>query len=205
MQPDEYAARLRARVDAAALARIRERYTDDFVKYTNADEWVATNVRHAVRAGLFGAPARDVLDLGAGPGWFVLVARELGHRVTGVDVEHGGVLGDIARTLGVTDNIADYRVTFDRPLPDDRTWDVITAHMITFNGHHNIGGIALWGVREWSTFLDAISARLRGDRTMTLEMNREDDGSMFPPGVEELFRSRGAVIDGRHATFRGLR
>lgn len=205
MRRDDLIARLHARVDKDALDEIRSKYADDYRKYAEPNEWIATNVSHAERAGLLDGQRRRVLDLGAGPGWFVLVARELGHEVVGVDVEHGGVLGDIARVLGVSDLIRDHLVSFDRPLPDEREWDGVTAHMITFNGHHNPDDLPVWGVREWSTFLDAISAQLVGDRILTLEMNREDDGSMFPPGVEELFVKRSAVVDRQHVTFRGLR
>lgn len=206
MQRSDLVARVRARVDANALADVRACYPGvDYAKYTNADEWIATNVAHADRAGLFDGGPRRVLDLGAGPGWFVLVAQELGHDVAGVDIAHDGVLGDIARVLGVSRSILDHRIACDRPLPDDRTWHAITAHMITFNGHHNPEGLPVWGVREWSAFLDAIGAQLVGERTLTLEMNREDDGTMFPPGVEALFVERGAVVARQYATFRGLR
>ena len=88
--------------------------------------------------------------------------------------------------LGVKRTI--WRVEAFQPLPDlGPKFDVITAHMICFNGHKS--DKALGSRREWEIFprrFDAIISRRRG--RIWLELNREYDGTLLHAGVEGIFR-----------------
>lgn len=194
-------------LDRSALAAIAERHRDsDYAKYLHAATWIPKNAERVVRAGLHRQTSRDVIDLGAGCGWFAWMCGLLGHRAVGIDLDIGGMFGEVSSMLGV--EIREHRVTADAPLPDDgRAYHAVTAHMITFNDHRRADRPP-WGVAEWDRFLDAVRARQRGGehgRTLALEMNREPDGIMYQRGVAELFGARGGVIAERHVVFAPMR
>jgi len=73
-----------------------------------------------------------------------------------------------------------WRIEAYQPLPDlGRKFDVITAHMICFNGHKSD---KLWKISEWEYFLDDLAAiSSRRTAQVCLELNREYDDSLYTP------------------------
>src|SRR5215469_13999237 len=76
-------------IDLAGLERIREKFSvpgerTHWPKYVDADRWLRLNIRRAQELRLTArlAPLR-ILDLGSGAGYFLLVARYLGHSGIG--------------------------------------------------------------------------------------------------------------------------
>lgn len=168
-----------------AFETIRATFADHrYAKYLDLDRWLEINLRRVEAIGLHEGPPRRVLDIGCGAGYFLHVCRLFGHEVTGLDV-HDPMFASLAEWLRVPVFVG--AIEPMQPLPVVGRWDVVTAHMITFNGHMSD---RLWGADEWAYFLDSLPAK-----RVYLELNREHDGLLFPPGVEELFITRGAVVD----------
>ncbi len=124
-----------------------------------------------------------MLDLGCGAGYFLSICKLLGHEVLGVDVPNFGMYSELTALLGVP--VVQHRIEPLQPLPITGQWDVMTAHMVTFNGHC----VSPWGADEWRFLLDDVNARW-----VSLELNRETDGSLFTDELRELFVQRGAVL-----------
>lgn len=199
MRADDLLHRVRSAIDVEALAAIeqREGTRTGRAKYFDVGKWLRVNVQRALMIGLHEGPPRRVVDLGAGFGYFVVVARVLGHDAIGVDLPVP-LYRDVTSALRVP--IVEHRIEPRAPLPPSlasQRWDVVTAHMVCFNGHTSD---RLWGVREWTTFLNAFVGS-----TLHLELNREPDGTIFPRGVAELFGDRGGVITARHVLFPSVR
>lgn len=193
--------RVLARIDRARLSGIERRFPGHpFAKYFDVDRWVNVNIARAKLLGLHvaspdtGLGQRRVLDLGAGFGYFLLVCRELGHVVQGVDLPDP-LYQAVTELLDVP--VVAHRIEPGAPLPVAPPYDVVTAHMVCFNGHRSR---SLWGARDWGAFLDQLVGA-----TLHLELNRELDGTLFPRGVAELFGDRGAVITGHHVVFARVR
>jgi SAM-dependent methyltransferase len=184
--------RAHAAIDRDRFAAIAERYgttptgIERREKYLGLDYWLEVNVRRAERLGLHIGPPRRVLDLGCGCGYFLLVCRLAGHEVLGVDrAERRSLFTEMRDLLGVP--WAPHAITVGEPLPALGRFDVVTAHMVTFNGHRAPN---LWGPAEWSWLLGELDAP-----RVYLELNREPDGTVYPPGLRAYFESLGAVID----------
>lgn len=189
----DHEARAIASIRARGFSEIAARFQQapgNIRKYLDLDYWVPKNLRRVRELGLDTGPRRRVLDLGCGAGYFLYLCQLLGHEVLGVDVPDEPMYRAITEALGVP-------VTYQRVEPmcelGLKGYDVVTAFMITFNGHCE----KPWGSKEWSFFLDDVAAPL-----VYLELNREYDGTLFPEGVEEMFRQRGAVIDEHRVTIR---
>lgn len=183
-----------ASIDTEKFSEIRRRFTNDDggpgpVKYLDLARWIDVNLRRARVAGLDAAgPPRRVLDLGCGCGYFVHIARLLGHSALGVDrKDHpSSVLVQMRELLGVPCVV--HNITPDSPPPVDAQWDVVTAHMVCFNGHCTD---YVWGPTEWAKLFDAIRSPV-----WSIELNAEPDGDAFPHGLRRWFEMRGAQVSG---------
>lgn len=189
------------RIDREELDDLAYRYhSHPFEKYFDVDYWIRMNVRRALDLGLHRSGPKRILDLGAGFGYFVAVCNELGHNAIGIDLADP-LYSSVAALLGARLVVHEIK-PFD-PLPDLGPFDVMTANMITFNGHVSwtqrtdppAVSPNLWGAREWAYLLDDVDASL-----VYLEMNGEMDGTYYPPGLREFFLGRGAHIDAHRVT-----
>jgi SAM-dependent methyltransferase len=194
-------------IDSVAFEQIRQRYavnrpTDDWRKYLNLDRWIAINIRRIRNIELDLARRKRILDLGCGAGYFLHIAQLLGHTGLGLDLDRVPMFAEITRLLGVHRVIR--RIRAFHPLPDlGGKFDLITAFMICFNNHRHPN---LWGVAEWSFFLDDIAKHLAPRGRVWLELNRESDGTLYTPELKEFFQRRGARIDEHKIMFNsGLR
>ena len=134
-------------------------------KYLNQHEWVPKNLRRARDCGLTPAPPkRSVLDLGCGVGWFLLVARAMGHDIRGLDMEGDPIYREMTTLLGIPRTI--HLIKPYEPLPAEiKGYDLVSAHMTCFNryadGSH-------WGPKEWTFFLDDLKSRLNPGASICL-------------------------------------
>lgn len=184
-------------IDREAFAALAARYQgSESAKYLDIEMWLEKNRARAKRLGIGGRPSRRVLDLGSGCGYFLHVCREIGHDARGIDwFEAGGIFDAVTSFLGVP--VQQHRIVAGVPIPGAADAEVVTAHMICFNGH----GGDVWGRDEWAWFLDQFTP----GAVVGLEMNRERDGIMYQRGVAELFGQRGGVIENQHVVFSRLR
>lgn len=199
-------ARVLATIDRDKFAEVAARHGDGSTsgpspsKYLDADRWVRVCARRAVALDLDLVRDLDILDIGTGAGYFPLVCRALGHRVTATDhPQRPEIYRALTDAIGV--EVYSEAIEHEMPLAPVPTYDVITAFMVTFNGH----GAEPWGVREWSWFLDLAMGTLHSGGRLVLELNRESDGRCYTPELEALFLARGAIVSAHwpHAPKRG--
>lgn len=190
--------RILATIDAERLAEIRARWStphpdDRREKYLDVGLWIDVNLRRVALAGLHHGYRRRVLDLGCGCGYFLYICKLFGHQVEGIDrPEPDSMYTDMRRLLGVP--CIGHEIRAFEPLPELGHFDVVTAHMVCFNGHNSS---ALWGPAEWQWLLEAIPAR-----TWSIELNAERDGTLYPGGLRGYFELLGAQIAGHRVLIR---
>lgn len=200
------AARITATIDRAKFQQIYDRYAmvdpgDEWPKYLEIQPWMEINLKRVRDLGLDLGGRKRVLDIGCGTGYFLYICQYLGHDVLGMDLDEEPGFTEMVELLGVKRVI--FRVEAYQPLPDlGRKFDVITAHMICFNGHKSE---KLWKIPEWEYFLDDLSERLlQPGGQVGLELNREFDDSLYTPELKEYFEARGAEIHTQRVVFNPL-
>lgn len=178
-----------SRINPKRLAELRARYGDPVApdrreKYLDARVYVRANLDRMKRLNL--SPRSRVLDLGCGCGYFCRVLRHHGHEAVGLDIpERHGLYTDMRKLLGV--DCITHEIRAYESLPPLGRFDAVTAHQVCFNGHNTA---KLWGAHEWSWLLDQFDTPL-----VYIELNLERDGTLFPPGLREMFVGCGAQID----------
>ena len=176
-----------------ALGEIKDRPDVFWTKYLDLDHWLALNIKQADALGLMGRPPRDVLDLGCGAGYFLVVCRALGARTLGVDLDGDQVLNRMIELFGLQ-RVAKRIHPFVR-LPDFRKrFDLITGFMICFNFPTNE---TYWGEREWDFFLNDLLRHLKPKGRVFLSLNKQPDGELYSEELKQFFLGRGAVINGK--------
>ncbi len=79
-----------ATIDEARAREIQQRYansTAGYVKYANIEPWLRLNRERAQDLKLHRSEPKRLLDLGCGGGFFLFIAKNLGHSVLGLDIE----------------------------------------------------------------------------------------------------------------------
>ena len=150
------------------------------------------NLRRTRDCGLTPAPPkRSVLDLGCGVGWFLLVARAMGHDVRGLDREGDPIYREMTLLLGIPRTI--HMIKLYQPLPAEiQGYDLVSAHMTSFN--HYLDG-RYWGAEEWTFFLNDLKSRLNPGATICLELNPRSDGTPIAEDFEGMVPGAGCACD----------
>jgi SAM-dependent methyltransferase len=178
-----------ATIDRDGFAELAARHAGDYAaKYLDLSVWIPRNLRRVELARLDVGPPRRVLDLGCGCGYFLHICRMLGHEIVGLDnAPPGSLFADMTEFLGIP--VVQYEIQAFHPLPDlGGPFDVVAAHMVTFNGHLTA---TPWGAHEWHSLL----WQFRG-AAVSLQLNREPDGTVLPPDAAALFESQRAEVAG---------
>ncbi|HSV63843.1 MAG TPA: class I SAM-dependent methyltransferase [Chthoniobacterales bacterium] len=201
------AAKITATIDREKFQEIYDRYAmenpgDEWPKYLEIQPWMEINLRRVRDLGLDLGGRKRVLDIGCGTGYFLYICNYLGHDVLGMDLDETHGFTEMVDLLGVKRVI--WRIEAYQPLPDlGKKFDVITAHMICFNGHKSD---KLWKISEWEYFLDDLAAnQLEPGGQVCLELNREYDNSLYTPELKAYFESRGADVHTQRVHFNPLR
>ena len=156
--------------------------------------------------GLHTLPSLRILDIGHGGGYFVTVARRLGHDAHGTEVpvdrlpdRAARLYAELTAALGYHD---ERRLVVERfvPMKLDGAYDLITAHKICFNDHMKPTS---WNVPEWQFFVDDARRFLapRGKLVLELNENIRRYGALrwYDADVLAFFTSVGGV-DGNWIT-----
>jgi SAM-dependent methyltransferase len=170
-------------------------------KFLDVDHWLRINLVRAAALGLNRKTAKRVLDLGAGPGWFLAVCRFYSHEVQGFDLpyceicpEDSAVYVELNRALRVAPDIHRGRITAFSPVEIDGEFDVITAFLICFN---NLKSKGTWQAAEWRFFLEDIKRHLRPRGILRLQFNPDEQRFprylFFDAETRELFRQHGSL------------
>ncbi|PZR74106.1 MAG: hypothetical protein DLM73_08900 [Chthoniobacterales bacterium] len=160
------------------------------------------NLKRVRDLGLDLGGRKRVLDIGCGTGYFLYICQYLGHDVLGMDLDEEPGFTEMVELLGVKRVI--FRIEAFEPLPDlGHEFDVVTAHMICFNGHKSD---KLWKSAEWEFFIDDLAENhLVPGGQICLEFNREYDDTNYTPELKEYFEARGAEIHTQRVLFNPLR
>ena len=163
-------------------------------KYLEVEEWMRTSVKRIRDLRIRKAPPRlRILDLGCGTGYFLHVAKCLGHDVLGLDLDVEPVFTGMLALLKIPRTV--HAIHAYQPLPDlGVPFDLITAHMTCFNRHADSSH---WGVEEWEYFVKDAESRLSPTGRLQFDLNVLPDGRHMADDVREFFRSRGARIERR--------
>jgi SAM-dependent methyltransferase len=163
-------------------------------KFFDLEEWMGNNVKRVRDIRLPKAPPRlRILDLGCGTGYFLHIARCMGHDVLGLDLDIQPIYNETIRLLGIPRVV--HAIQPFQPMPDlGAPFDLITAHLTCFNWHADG---THWGVEEWRYFLQDVESRLTPTGWIQLELNVLSKDQHMAPEVKKFFLSKGARIDRR--------
>ncbi|MEO6053085.1 MAG: methyltransferase domain-containing protein [Chthoniobacterales bacterium] len=184
-------------IDPAELQRLKDVYgipgeKTRWPKYVNAEPYLELNIRQAQDLELDQKPPMRILDIGSGAGYFLFVARILGHSGMGMDLEEPKLYEETFRLFGLERTIN--RIDKFVPLPDTGKYDLITAFAIVFNNHSKDD---CWGIEEWKYFLDDATQYLNPGGRIFLNLNPHPTKGAYyySEELKNYLLSRGAVID----------
>jgi len=202
-----------ASADSAAIAHLAEKvapvYRQDptsAAKYAKPRHWLLLNTLRVADLGLHTTSGLRILDIGCGPGYFLALARALGHECYGVDAPDSylsGVERDVYATLTgafhCRDFVSPLLIERFQPLPfHEQPFDLITAFWICFNRHRQPDE---WGAGEWKFFVDDALTCLRPGGRLVLHLNehaeRYGDLRFYDAALRNYFCSVGSADNGR--------
>jgi SAM-dependent methyltransferase len=158
-----------AQIPAAELRALQMRHegAGSHKKYLRIEERMQRAARQAIRLGLAESQPMRILDLGCGTGYFLAVARQLGHEVMGLDLADSAVFNDVMTLLKIPR--IEHAITPFTPMPEFGVkFDLITAHLVRFNWTDRGQG---WTYDVWRYFLDDCRSRLAAGGRVRLALN----------------------------------
>lgn len=154
--------RVAASVDREHYARIQEKYRTEveanhelhFTKYLDIAPWFMVHARIAKLLDIDTRPQCSILDIGAGGGQFLAIAKAYGHQVTAFDQPFPEIYGDLMKLFDI-DRI-EGGVRYGEPMPDgiDR-YDMIVINGQIFDVRPDR---SRWNLTEWASFLEYLCA-----------------------------------------------
>jgi SAM-dependent methyltransferase len=189
------------KIDREGLLVIQQRYVsspENYAKYADVDRWLKRHIKKVQDLGLHRCPPKEILDLGCGGGFFLFIAKQFGHSVTGLDIDEFPLFGELLALFEVPRKV--WTIKPFEPLPDfGRQFDWITAFSTRFNRDREDRQV--WGVKEWDFFLDDLSRHLKPGGNVFLEINSGKTRSYYPEEARELFRRRRATLERDYVYF----
>lgn len=175
-------------------------------KYADFPLWLLRNIHRAAQLGLHATSGLRILDIGSGPGYFIAVARALGHDCRGIDVADScftslerQVYAELLEGLNCRKYVSPVSIERFVPLPLlQQQYDLITAFLICFNRHDKPD---LWGVPEWRFFVEDALQKIREGGRLFLGLNEDPErfGRLlyYDQALLAYFRSVGTVDGAR--------
>lgn len=179
-------------------------------KYADFPMWSLCNIHRAAQLGLHKASGLRILDIGAGPGYFIAAARALGHDCVGIDVAEScftplerQVYSEVLTALNCRQHVLPIPVRRFEPLNvGGAPFDLITAFLICFNRDEKGGQ---WGVPEWRFFVEDALKNVSAGGQLYLGLNPDPKGfgdmKFYDEALLTYFQSVGAV-DGARISIR---
>jgi len=130
----------------------------------NILRWIQEKLSVALWLGLDTAPKKRILDLGTGAGWFIYVARKLGHECYGTDILNRPEYEAGYNFLGI-DILGELTYPMQKMNLDGK-FDYITT-MRSFLGQRP----QAWSKEEWKFFLKDMDDHLNEDGALYLACN----------------------------------
>lgn len=178
---------------------LRQRYPralKEVHRFADTRFWIKRNVERAQDLALPGKASRHILDLGCGPGYFIYVARKLGHTGVGLDIDEQPIFRETLQLLNVERIV--HRIQSLQPLPKlEKRFDLITSYLTCFHRHERLedGNWRTWSPDEWQFFINDLRAnQLTTNGTVLLEFHPQKNGKLYSAEVRELFLRNGARL-----------
>jgi SAM-dependent methyltransferase len=181
-------------IDHQAIARLTARYGNlspdpGPSKFLDVQRFLPINVERAVRLNLHKASSLHILDIGCGPGYFMLVARYLGHKVVGLDLNEHPIFLALTKLFALPVRTGEVRSS--NPLPiDESGFDLITAFLVCFN---HPSAQQPWDSTQWEFFRRDCDRRLNHGGWLFLELNRQLDQRYYSDELWWYFSRMGNV------------
>jgi SAM-dependent methyltransferase len=192
---------LLAKLDIERLRDIQKRHAGSdvrYAKYADVEHWLAINLPRVEELKLDRADPKQILDLGCGAGFFLFLAKQLGHSCMGLDVGDYPLSNELIALFEI-DRLT-WRIRAFEPLPDfGRQFDLITAFSAAFNrnGDETRG----WTLDEWEFFLNDLDRHVKPGGEILLEINSGKDKRYYPTEVREFFCKRGGRVQNERVYF----
>ncbi len=201
-----------AAIDRSAYAALQDKYRDEIeaaeelavTKYLDLAPWFMIHSRLARMLDIDTRPKCSILDIGAGGGQFLAIAKAYGHDVLAFDKPDPAVYGDLLKLYGIPR--IEGGVMLGEPLPNSiGRFDLIMINGQVFDVFPKSGG-KRWTVGEWASFLEYLTAtHLEYPSTLFVGLNK----SSGPTGVEDflwplvdLAEAHGATVERKRATMK---
>ncbi|MEM8694449.1 MAG: hypothetical protein AAGE05_00320 [Pseudomonadota bacterium] len=202
--------RVTASVDRDAYAALQEQYRAEIessdelavTKYVDLAPWFMIHSRIARLLDIDIRPRCSILDIGAGGGQFLAIAKAYGHDVLAFDQPKPTVYGDLLKLYGISR--IEGSVKLGKPLPDhiDR-FDLIMINGQVFDVFPQDRSTR-WNVPEWASLLEYLcNTHLNYPGTLFIGLNK----SAGPTGTEDflwplidLAESHDATVERKRAT-----
>lgn len=158
-----------AQIPKDKLRALQEKHQDagPRTKYLDLEKHIHRSAKYATALGLRKSRPLKILDLGCGSGYFLAVAKHLGHDAIGVDGPDKEIYDDFVDLLEVPR--VTHRIKPYTPLPDvGKPLNLITGHQVRFNFK---GKDERWNYDEWRYFLSDCKSRLAPGGRVRLELN----------------------------------
>lgn len=190
-----------ATLDRAGYARLQEKYraeaetTDDgdVIKYLDFAPWLVVHARIAAFLDIDKRPRCSILDIGAGGGHFLAIAKSYGHEVAALDIPEPQVYGDLCGLLGIPR--IEGGIEWREPLPESvGRYDLLVIHGQVFDRVPETR--ERWRLPEWIGFLRYLAREhLEMPGEIFLGLNRSvetPDGRDYLWSLVELAAQHGA-------------
>lgn len=167
-------------VDPAAHDRLRDAYivagNERAKKYLDAVSWFDQKLDYALRLGLHSSRPLRILDLGTGPGHFLVVARFFGHEALGTDSPKDAERCDLYDALNAV--FGNRRIEHQvLPMQDLDTlpgrFDLVTAFSVQFDRRAG----RFWTAEQWRFFLHSVKQHaLKPDGVLFMTLMKKAAG-----------------------------
>lgn len=202
--------RVSASIDRTAYAALQDQYRDAIeaseelavTKYLDLAPWFMIHSRIARLLDIDTRPKCSILDIGAGGGQFLAIAKAYGHEVLAFDQPNPSIYGDLLNLCGIPR--IEGSVKLGQPLPDTiGRFDLIMINGQVFDVFPKDNS-RRWDTAEWASFLEYLTAtHLEYSSTLFVGLNK----SAGPTGVEDflwplldLAENHGATVERKRAT-----
>jgi SAM-dependent methyltransferase len=204
--------------DAVLPGRSAESFCLFGEKYLNLGKRMTTAARRVSALGLIESPPLDILDLGAGNGFFCFAAQIFGHRTVAVEPDSYTPENDridfapLMELLSVPHSIQAIQpgqpLKRDFCLKPDQRFDLITSFAIMFNhltavsgmmGGEDSSGLKYWSARDYLFFLqDLVENFLKPGGRVLLQFNQplrgEPKTPHTPAVITDYYRRLGVLL-----------
>ena len=177
-------------IDISLFHKIRKKHVKiapraNYTKYLSIGEYLPRNLKRAYRLGIHKSKPLNILDIGAGAGYFCFVCNYFGHNVMGMDVGKSLVFDELIQLLGINRKIG--AIEAFKKLPKfDTDFDLITAFYVPFNRASNPDEV--WKVEEWKFLLEDLANNLlKKNGRILFFLHHENDGKYYDKILLQFF------------------